>query len=72
MFSDRIEQAAQSAHTAAAPDMASKAEVCNALQPIITALQQMSHAQAVAYITDSYSHSGHQALAVRMFKGQSV
>tara|TARA_R110000823_G_C15572645_1_gene462002 strand:- start:104 stop:322 length:219 start_codon:yes stop_codon:yes gene_type:complete len=72
MFSYRIEKAAQSAQAAAAPDMASKAEVCNAIQPIITELQQMPHAEAVAYIGESYSHIGHQALAVRMFKGQPV
>ena len=71
MFSYRIEKAAQSAHEAIS-DMASKAEICNALQPIITELQQMPHAEAVAYIRESYSHIGHQALAVRMFKGQPV
>jgi hypothetical protein len=72
MFSYRIEKAVQSAQAAAAPYMASKAEVCNAIQPIITELQQMPHAEAVAYIRESYSHIGHQALAVRMFKGQPV
>ena len=72
MFSYRIEKAVKSAQAAAAPYMASKAEVCNAIQPIITELQQMPHAEAVAYIRESYSHIGYQALAVRMFKGQPV
>ena len=72
MFAYRIEEAAQSAHAAAAPDMASKAEICCAIQPIIAELQHMPRAEAVAYITESYSHIGHQALAVRMFKGQPI
>lgn len=69
-FSKRIEAAAQSAHAAAFPFMASKAEICNAIQPIITELQKMPQDQAVAYIRESFSHVGHEALAVRMFKGQ--
>jgi hypothetical protein len=72
MFSQKIEDAAKSAHQAAAPFMASKAEICDAIQPLITELQQMPRNQAVAYIKESYSHIGHQALAVRMFKGQPV
>ena len=72
MFSQKIEDAAKSAHEAAAPFMASKAEICNAIQPLITELQQMPRDQAVAYIKESFSHIGHQALAVRMFKGQPV
>ena len=71
-FANRIENAAQSAHAAAAPFMSSKAEICDAIQPIITELQQMPRAKAVAYIRESFSHIGHQALAVRMFKGQPV
>ena len=71
-FAKRIENAAQSAHAAAAPFMASKAEICDAIQPIVTELQQMPRAKAVAYIRESFSHIGHQALAVRMFKGQPV
>ena len=71
-FANRIENAAQSAHAAAAPFMSSKAEICDAIQPIITELQQMPRAKAVAYIRESFFHIGHQALAVRMFKGQPV
>ena len=71
-FAFRIENAAQSAHDAAAPYMASKAEICNAIQPIIIELQQMPRVKAVAYIRESFSHIGYQALAVRMFKGQAV
>jgi hypothetical protein len=72
MFSQRIEEAARSAHDAAAPFMASKAEICDAIQPIVTELKKMPREQAVAYIKESFSHTGHQALAVRMFKGQPV
>jgi len=72
MFSQKIEDAAKSAHQVAAPFMASKAEICDAIQPLITELQQMPRDQAVAYIKESFSHIGHQALAVRMFKGQPV
>ena len=71
-FAQRIENAITTAHKVAAPYMASKAEICNAIQPIIAELQQMAHADAVSYIKASFSHVGHQALAVRMFKGQSV
>jgi hypothetical protein len=72
MFAHRIEIAVHSAQTAAAPYMTSKAEICDAIQPIITELQQMPREEAVAYIRQSYSHIGYQALAVRMFKGQPV
>jgi hypothetical protein len=71
-FAQHIEIAAQSAHNAASPDMASLAEVCDAIQPIITKLQQMPRTQAIAYIRESYSHIGHQALAMQMFKIQSI
>jgi hypothetical protein len=72
MFAHRIEIAVLSAQAAASPYMASKAEICDAIQPIITELQQMPREEAVAYIRESYSHIGYQALAVRMFKGQPV
>ena len=71
-FAQRIETAAQSAHQQTKPFMASKAEICDAIQPIIDELQQMPHSKAVAYIKESFSHIGHQALAVRMFKNQPV
>jgi hypothetical protein len=69
-FAQRIEAAAQSAHAAAAPFMASKAEIENAIQPVITELLAMPQQKAWDYIRASFSHVGHQALAVRMFKGQ--
>jgi hypothetical protein len=71
-FAQRIEAAAQSAYDAAAPFMASPAEVHDAIRPVVTELQKMPRAQAVAYIRESFSHVGHQALAVRMFKNQPV
>jgi predicted adenine nucleotide alpha hydrolase (AANH) superfamily ATPase len=71
-FAQRVEQAAQSAHNASAPYMASKKEICDAIQPIINSLQAMRHDEAVSYIRASFSHVGHQALAVRMFKNQPV
>ena len=71
-FSKRIELAAETAHKTAAPFMASRAEICDAIQPIINELLAMPKNIAVAYIRESYSHIGHQALAIRMFKGQST
>ena len=41
-FAQRIEAAAQSAHLAAAPFMASKAEIENAIQPVISELLEMT------------------------------
>jgi hypothetical protein len=71
-FAQRIEAATQAAHNAAAPYMASKAEICDSIQVVIDELLAMPKAEAVAYIRASFSHVGHQALAVRMFKGQPV
>ncbi len=71
-FAQKVEAAAQMAHSNASPDMASKADVCNSIQTVIDELWAMPHQFAVAYISESYSHIGHQALAVRMFKKQSV
>ena len=71
-FAQRVEAAAQQAHKTAAPFMASKAEICASIQPVIDELKAMNHPDAVAYIRASYSHVGHQALAIRMFKGQST
>jgi len=71
-FAQKVEAAAQLAHSNAAPCMASKAEVCNSIQTVIDELWAMPHELAVAYIKESYSHIGHQALAVCMFKKQSV
>jgi len=71
-FANRVEQAALSAHHNAAPFMASKAEICDAIQPIIVELWAMPYVDACAYIRESFSHIGHQALAVRMFKNQPV
>lgn len=71
-FAERIEQAAQAAHKAAHPYMASKAEICASLQPTIDELLAMPRPDALAYIRATYSHVGHQALAVRMFKNQPV
>jgi len=71
-FAQKVESAAQLAYSNAAPDMASKAEICNSIQTVINELWSMPHELAVAYISESYSHIGHQALAVRMFKNQSV
>ena len=71
-FAQKVESAAQLAHTNAAPFMASKAEICDSIQVVIDELWAMPHQLAIAYIRDSFSHNGHQALAVRMFKNQSV
>jgi len=71
-FAERIEQAAQEAHKAAHPDMASKAEICANLQSAINELWAMPRPDALAFIRATYSHIGHQALAVRMFKNQPV
>lgn len=71
-FAKRIEAAVQAAHQQTAPYMPSRAEVCDAIQPIIAELQAMPREEAAAYIRETYSHSGHQALAVRMFKNQPV
>lgn len=71
-FANRVEQAAQAAHTAASPYMASMAEICDSIQPIIDDLWAMKQSDAVAYICESFSHIGHQALAVRMYKGQDT
>jgi hypothetical protein len=70
-FAQRIESAVQFAMNAT-PYMPSKAEICDSIQPIINELHQMPHADAVAYMRESFSHNGYQALAVRMFKGQPV
>ena len=71
-FAQKVESAAQLAHSNALPVMASKAEICDSIQVVINELWEMPYQLAVAYICDSYSHNGHQALAVRMFKNQSV
>jgi hypothetical protein len=71
-FAQRVEIAAEFAYKKAAPCMASKAEICNAIQPVITDLQKMPRDKAIAYIKESFSHIGHQGLAIRMFKGQPV
>lgn len=68
----RIEAAAQAAHKLAAPSLASKAEICNSIQSEINKIRSMGDERAKAYIRESYTHNGHQALAVRMFKGQPV
>ncbi len=69
-FAQKIESAAQLAHSNAAPFMASKAEICDSIQVVIDELWAMPHQLAVAYIRDSFSHNGHQALAVRMSSRQ--
>ena len=71
-FAQKVESAAQLAHSNASPVMASKAEICDSIQVVINELWEMPYQLAVAYICDSYSHNGHQALAVRMFKNQPV
>tara|TARA_R110002126_G_scaffold77224_1_gene192579 strand:+ start:133 stop:354 length:222 start_codon:yes stop_codon:yes gene_type:complete len=69
-FAEKIEAAAQTVYTNSAPFMASKAAICDAIQPVINELLAMPQDVAIAYIRESFSHIGHQALAVRMFKGQ--
>jgi hypothetical protein len=69
-FAESIENAVQNALTAASPYMASRAEVCDSIRPVITRLQSMPYDDAVAYIRASFAHTGHMALAVRMFKNQ--
>ena len=71
-FAERIEAATQTAHTATAPFMASKAEIENAIKPVIIELLEMPPKDAWHYICASFSHVGYQALAVRMFKDQIV
>lgn len=71
-FADKVENAANAAYITAAPFMPSKAEICDSIQLVINELWAMSHNDAVAFIKQSYSHTGHQALAVRMFKKDSV
>lgn len=70
-FAESVENAVQNAMSAAAPYMASPAEVCDSIRPIITRLQAMPYDDAVAYIKASFAHTGHMALAVRMFKNQA-
>lgn len=71
-FAQRIEEAAMNAHMKALPNMASKAEVCESIQEVVNELWEMPMNKAVKYIEESYSHTGHLALAVRMFKKQNV
>ena len=52
--------------------MPSRREVEDALQPFVAELLQKPLAEAKAYIRASFSHTGYQALVVRMFKGQTV
>jgi hypothetical protein len=66
-FAERIETATQLAHTNAAPFMPSKAEICDAIQPVINELLAMPTTVAKAYIRKSFSHNGYQALAISMF-----
>ena len=69
-FADRVDSAVQTAYLMHQPFQPSKAEIEESLKPIIDALHQMPHEEAVAYIRESYTHTGYQALAVRMFKDQ--
>ena len=69
-FADRVEHAVQVAYATDYPMNPSRAQIEEALLPLINELQQMPRDQAVAYIRQSYSHVGYQALAVRLFKGQ--
>ena len=71
-FAQKVEELALIAHENAHPNMASKAEVCNSIQKLVDTLWEMPEDKAIEYISASYSHDGHQALAVRMFKNQSV
>lgn len=70
-FAERIEIATQLAHKNAAPFMPSKAEICDAIQPVINELLAMQVDVAKAYIRKSFSHDGYQALAISIFLSQT-
>lgn len=69
-FATSIETAVQKAQMAAAPYMASRKEIEDEISKVIVEIKGMP--DPVSYIRESFTHTGHQALAVRMFKGQST
>lgn len=70
-FADQVAHAVQDAQ-AQDEFRLSPAQIETALLPIVRQLQAMPKAQAHAHIKASFTHEGHQALAVRLFKLEST
>jgi hypothetical protein len=66
----RVEQAAKTILAEHAPWQPSIVQLEDGFLPLVNELKAMPEAEATAYIHDSYTHVGHQALVVRMFIGQ--
>lgn len=70
-FAQRIHNATLSAYQKSAPFIPSKAEVHDALQPVIDDLLTMPKQDAWHYICASFHNVGNQAFALRLFNDQS-
>lgn len=70
-FAQRIHNATLSAYQKSAPFIPSKAEVHDALQPVIDDLLTMPKNDAWHYICASFHNVGNQAFALRLFNDQS-
>jgi hypothetical protein len=66
-FANRVNQAVQDAQ--AIDDLQlSRAQIEDALMSLVDDLWAMPLGEAKAYIKESFSHVGHEALALRLFK----
>ncbi len=70
-FAQRINEATLLAYQKSAPFIPSKAELHDALQPVIDDLLTMPKKDAWHYIGTSFCNIGNQAFALRMFNDQS-
>jgi hypothetical protein len=70
-FAQRIHNATLLAYQKSAPFIPSKAEVHDALQPVIDDLLTMPKQDAWHYICASFHNVGNQAFALRLFNDQS-
>jgi len=70
-FSRRVAEAVNAAY-ADLDYNPSKAEVEQALQPVVTDLLAMTPEAAAAYIRADYAVGTHDALAVRLYKSQRL
>ena len=69
-FADQVTQAVQAAQAQDALSL-SPAQIEAALLPVVRRLWSMPPSEAHAYIRDSFTHEGYQALAVRLYKNET-
>jgi hypothetical protein len=69
-FSERVETTMREAWAAQSPWSLSPDEVEKALAPIVADLHAMPDAEE--YIRASFTHSGYEAMTIRLFKGTTT